>query len=156
MNTTELNYILSNYKSSNETFAKVIAADELPKKIHKKTFFYVVNTENKNEKGEHWIALHSSQSNIPEFFDSLGCDPSFYNKKFEYLLIREGYKYKCNTMRLQNYGCVYCGLYCILYIYMRCNGFDYTSLLPKFTDDLYCNDVKVKKLLSYYVSGINK
>ena len=156
MNTTELKYILTNYKCSNQTFVNVIAADELPKRVHKKPSFYIVNTENRGKKGKHWVVFHFPTSNNPEFFDSLGHESSFYNEKFQYLLIREGYQYKRNTVRLQNYNSVYCGLYCLLYIFMRCNGYDFSSIVHKFSDDLYYNDVKVKDMLSSYVNGINK
>ena len=76
----------------------VIAADELPKRVHKKPSFYIVNTENRDKKGKHWVVFHFPTLNNPELFDSLGQESSFYNEKFQYLLIREGYQYKRNTV----------------------------------------------------------
>jgi len=57
------------YLKANKLFGGVFANDELKKP--QKDKIYVLNLENSNEGGSHWVALYNRM-----YFDSYGCAPS--------------------------------------------------------------------------------
>ncbi|CAC5403774.1 unnamed protein product [Mytilus coruscus] len=65
----------------------VCCADDLPSYVSDRLRTFVVNTDNCDQKGTHWVDLHFPASGPPEFFDSLGRLPETYQRYFRNLLI---------------------------------------------------------------------
>ena len=151
MNTLELRRSLGILSCKNNVFSAVLAANELPLRVKKKPCFFIVNTDNNTQKGQHWVVFYFPLKGNPEFFDSLGNSPYHYNKKFQYILIREGKRYKYFSSRLQNKGSKYCGYYCLYYILARCNGVKYEDVFKNFSNNLYINDMIIRKKIGRYV-----
>ncbi|CAC5398352.1 unnamed protein product [Mytilus coruscus] len=72
------------------TSATVCCADDLPAYVSDRPKTFVVNTDNCNHEGTHWVAFHFPISGPPEFFDSLGEAPETYQKHFRNVLIVNG------------------------------------------------------------------
>lgn len=136
MNTTQILDALQCVKQ----FGGVIPADKLPDKPKHK--FYIINTDPSYLPGKHWVAVYMCK--VPEFFDSLGHAPTYYNKEFENFLINHGPNYVYNSQRLQNYGSDICGLYCIYYVLKRSSGISLKKLVQNF-NNLDYNDIKVRE-----------
>lgn len=98
----------------------VYAADCLPYRISPSTAI-VVNTDPHNEDGTHWVAFYldgeEEGKGIIEYFDSFGQPPHF--QFYQEFLRRNGRRYIYNDHRLQSDNSMVCGLYCLVYLYLR-------------------------------------
>ena len=137
MNTTQLErYIFSN-PIFQSYYGGVLSRDTLPIKRSVTPKIYIVNMQNSNQPGDHWIALWTGE--IPEFFDSLAEKPS---GEFESFLISIGPKYMYNCKRLQSSNSNVCGQHCLMYSYFKCHGNSFQDYLNLFDDDTVLNDLR--------------
>ena len=121
-------------------FGGVLAVDQLH--TANKHKIYIVNTDPSNLPGKHWVGV--SLGDVPEFFDSLGNPPGFYNKLFEDCLIHHGPSYLYNSQRLQSPGSDVCGEFCIQYVLYRAAGYSMSTFVKSFNrSNLYWNDRRV-------------
>src|SRR6266571_4560668 len=104
MNTLEINDILSNLGC----FYGVYPKDLLPKSLFKKRpLAFVINTDNADEPGEHWVALYIDENNIAEYLDSFGFPP--FKKIYEFLEIQNVENLIYNNYQLQSNFSSVCG-----------------------------------------------
>ena len=127
-------------------FGGVKAADKLPSYVSNSHKFYITNTQNLKEPGEHWVVIYSNM--LPEFFDSCGQSPESYKKEFQYFLVNHGPNYIHNERRLQNIDSDVCGNFCLFYIYHRSRNISMKRILKMFTTDLESNDRLVTRFCS--------
>ena len=87
---------------------------------------YVINLDEYSDIGIHWVALNVQNNNVT-YFDSFGVEhipkeiKTFINNK----------KIKTNIFRIQAYGSIICGYFCIGFIDFMLAGkklTDYTNL----------------------------
>jgi hypothetical protein len=138
MNTIQLLEAIRRDRVSAKRFGGVKAADRLPKCDPKSHKFYILNNQNSELPGEHWVVMHLGM--IPEFFDSSGQAPQSYKKRFQYFLINHGPNYRYNQQRLQNLGSDVCGKYCLFFIYHRSRHISMKVILKLFSSDFESND----------------
>ena len=106
----------------------------------------ILNNQNHNQPGQHWIALYFHSKNICEFFDSLGMSPEFYNL-LDYIKL---YSKQVNfaSYPIQDNSSYYCGYYCIYFILLRSRNLEFKFILDLFEKkNLKNNDKKIKNLL---------
>ena len=99
---------------------------------------YIINLEDENSKGTHWVALFIDR-NLAVYFDSFGIEyiPQEVLNKIKDKSITH------NIFRIQNNESVMCGLYCIVFIEYMLAGktlLDYTNL---FSPNDYKNNDKI-------------
>ena len=99
-------------------FVGVYARDTLPYNIKKKPFGLVVNTDESDKPGEHWIAFYFDSDGIGEYFDSYGLPP-LYEEFYDYLNEYSSGGHFHNKVTLQCTTCITCGHYCILFLLTR-------------------------------------
>ena len=141
MNTSEINNHLRKIKP----FLGTYPADSIPslKGVRKKGV--IVNTDEKNEKGEHWTAIFVDENGTAEYFDSFGFPPlvasvqQFLDKTFP-----SNWKYNGTT--LQHPMATSCGLFCIAFIKARASGKSFSSFISIFTLDLTRNEQIIHSL----------
>jgi hypothetical protein len=138
MDTFQLEVAISRDPVSAKRFGGVKAADRLPLLHSNSNKFYIVNSQNSNLPGEHWVVIGLGM--VPEFFDSLGQTPESYQKSFQYFLVNYGPNYRFNQQRLQNRDSDVCGKYCLLYIYHKSRNVSLKCILKLFSSDLESND----------------
>ena len=119
------NIEISEYHSNESRFNGVYSRDNLPK-ITKKGA-YVINLDEYENTGTHWIALFI-KSNEFVYFDSFGIEhgPKEINK-----LIGSKKNFKANILKIQAYNSIMCGYFCIEFINYILKGktlLDYTNL----------------------------
>ena len=112
-----MNAILSQDPSVRRQYGGVCAPYELPLRIRRCPYLFVVNTDKKGQPG----ALLSETRTL-RVFHSLGRAPDFYHGRFKTVLKRNGPRYVYNGLRLQPSGTTTCGLYCVYYAKLRCRG----------------------------------
>lgn len=118
----------------------IYASDQIPHNISTGKF-YIINSDPADSSGKHWVSIFFPPNSLPEFFDSLGKCPSFYS----YYIVESLIKYNPqgfihNYKRIQSkYSCC-CGVYCLFYIYFRCENVSFQDILRKFGGDFQIND----------------
>jgi len=143
MNTLEINNVMNNIECFKGTFAK----DLLPKKVYKdRPIGFIINTDNSNKPGSHWVALFIDENNNAEYFDSFGIFP-ICCEIYKLLRINNVKKFSFNKNQIQSIFSKNCGIFCILYLKMRCNNFTLKEFINIFSDNLTLNDEIVTEIL---------
>lgn len=119
MNTLEINQILTKDKVSRQHFLGVFARDRLPKIVNYPASL-VFNTDDSDKPGMHWIAIYFSSKNRADYFDSLGENPQKYG--VDKYLFENSSHFQFNNTKIQSDFSNYCGLYSILFIYLKSRG----------------------------------
>ena len=81
MNSIEIFNYLINDAITKKYFIGVFSRDELPNSITKRPCCFIINTQNRNQPGKHWLAFYYDASKNATFFDSFGLHPSHYQLK---------------------------------------------------------------------------
>lgn len=116
MDSRELTRIASLHLHTRPHFGGCVAADCLPMTIPSYPIFYICNSDEWYRRGTHWLLImFRSPTDPPEFFDSFGRHPSYYNKLIEdYLIAKATDKgYLMSTRQVQPNYSSYCGYYCL-------------------------------------------
>ena len=136
------NIEISEYYSNEPRFNGVYSRDNLPE-ITKKGA-YVINLDEYENTGTHWIALFITTNEFI-YFDSFGIEhiPKEINK-----FIGSNKKIKANIFRIQVYDSIMCGYFCIEFINYMLKGktlLDYTNFFSR--NDFKKNDRVIKRIL---------
>ena len=143
MNTLEIASRLTHLKC----FKGVYPKDLLPQKVYKeRPIAFVINTDKSDKPGEHWVALVIDKNNIAEYFDSFGFSPICCEIR-SLLFKNKISSITYNKYQIQSYLSLTCGVYCILYIEMRCNNSSFRQFINLFSDNHLMNDYLVTKLI---------
>jgi hypothetical protein len=150
MNTIQIQEVLTNDQFSQKYFKNVLAIDELPKTNKKiKNSAYIINTDKKTEKGEHWLSVfYDDQSNC-QFFDSLGMGPEIYN--LDSFIIKTSKAAFTNKYAVQSIFSEYCGYYAILFVMIRSRNVSFRKFLEYFDKDTFKNDLKIENLIKTFI-----
>ena len=124
MDSVEIREILSKHCPLH--FGGVFPANDL--QIAKLPSFIVLNTDESNQSGQHWVCLYVNHD-MCEFFDSQGQGPLAYHRYWHDALLKISPSYCYNTDSLQEPGSDVCGEYCIAYVILRSHGFTFQSVL---------------------------
>lgn len=134
----------------NINFLGIFASNELSKlkPLYNYPYYFIINTDNNNLSGQHWICIYMHDKKIGEIFDSFGKFPNFYVQRW---LNKNSNKWYYNPKLLQPPLSTNCGLFCLYFIYFRC--INPTLTLNQFVDyyftyDVYKNDYLVTQF--YY------
>jgi hypothetical protein len=151
MNSIQIFEILSKDPYSKKYFQTVLAIDDLPlfkKKLKSKA--YVINTDKRSRKGEHWLSVfYDGQSNC-QFFDSLGFGPEIYN--MEDFLKTTAKSIQINKFPVQSVFSEFCGFYSILFILIRSRRISYINFLGYFNSNTLKNDFNLNYFINNYIS----
>ena len=108
--------------------ATVCAVDQLPMRVDTFPAAFIVNTDEHDEPGEHWVAIYFPSANCAEFFYSYGHLPSFFDERLRAFVYKAN-NVVYNTLCLQAPLFILCGQYCLFYIIHRDRGIDAETLL---------------------------
>jgi len=145
MDELRVNQLLKNVPRYQGSFA----LDEL-KNVEIKTFpeFIVVNLDNRNENGSHWIAFAIYQ-NYVYICDSLGGiipDKKFPSALIDFLHVLLFSRNLVITKQLQPLDSDKCGTYCVVFIKEMSSHHSFASFAQLFTSNLQQNDTIVSFL----------
>ena len=122
------NFEIQEYYQNEPRFNGVFSRDNLPNSIRPKGLgAYIINLDEYNDIGTHWVALYVNNKTII-YFDSFGVEH----------IPREIMKF---IYGIQAYDSIMCGYFCIGFINFMFNGnslIDYTNLFSP--NDLKKND----------------
>jgi hypothetical protein len=100
------------YKDEYTKKIYLFAKNELPKRPKFPSCF-IINTDPREEAGEHWLAFNYSSNGFCYFFDSYGKSPSYYD--LEDYIENTSNNWTYNKRRLQG-NSIFCGYYAILFL----------------------------------------
>lgn len=112
------NYQLARACQTVRYFRGVFMKDNLPKRPwHNEAL--IVNLNNQNQSGSHWVALVKRGSNA-RYFDSFGGVPP----PLEVIRYLKGCKIAYNTLKHQNYEQRNCGQLCVRFLLGELKNFE--------------------------------
>ena len=103
----------------------------------------ILNTDESDGRGLHWVALYVPYSGPLEFFDSLGESPESYHDYFRDWLVASGRSYMRNEYRYQDYGTDTCGEFCVYYGVKRLRG----EPMPEIVHSLNARNLHLNEFL---------
>ena len=109
MNSGQIEDALRGDRFASQYLVGVFAADEL--QIKEFPGAYVVNTDESNQPGQHWVAFFTINDTI-ECFDSFGRNPGEYSVHIARWLEDTYQVVQCET--LQSRDSTVCGQYCLI------------------------------------------
>lgn len=144
MDSREIQKFLKTINSSMKL--NVFAANRIP--VHVTLPFYCVsNLDPDTKPGSHWVAICIDKHGDGEYFDSFGRKPTGYHELF---LITNCRKWNYNNKVIQNYISSNCGIYCLVFIYLRYSGVCMFNFTNMFTTNTVINDKIVNNLFKYF------
>jgi hypothetical protein len=150
MNSLQIVNVLTNDIFSKKFFKKVYAIDQIPNDNKKyKNAAFIINTDKKTGKGEHWLAVFYDKNNNSQFFDSLGFGPEFYG--LSEFLLKTSKNSITNKFGVQSFLSEYCGFYSILFIMIRSRNISFQKFLEFFNEDTIKNDLKIENLIKTFI-----
>ena len=135
-----LNFEIQKYYQNESTFNGVYSRNNLPKI---KDGAYVINLDEYESIGTHWIALHVNDDNVT-YFDSFGVE--HIPKEIRKFVGNKNII--TNIYRVQAYNSIMCGYFCIGFVDFMLNGkslLEYTNLFSP--NEYEKND---KMILKYF------
>lgn len=129
MNTKQLWQALTSNPITEHYFNGIFPVDAL-NKIKIKPKLIICNTDPSSKPGKHWL-LFFFKNDIVYYYDSIGQDVSFYDKRFMEFLERFSTFYISSNIRTQPNNTDLCGYYCLFFAYFICNGESMHKILSK-------------------------
>ena len=90
----------------------------------------IINNQQSDEAGQHWIALYFDEKQSGIFFDSYGNSAKFYN--LDNYIKKHSKSFIENTVQLQSITSVYCGIYCVLFLIFMSNNYSLSEFIKLF------------------------
>ena len=100
----------------------------------------MVNTDQMELHGTHWIAIYFNEQIKGEFFDFYRKHPIHYNKHFLDFLNINVIGLEHNKIQLQSAFSTVCGQYCVYFLYHHCRKNSMSSIVNSFVNDKLRND----------------
>lgn len=117
-----------------------------------KDVLYVINTDSKAGKGEHWCVAASIGNEGSEFWDPYGSPPDVYELSHLWNVNSGVTRY--NPVCVQNLTSKFCGNHCLFYAFHKCRGYAMDEIVKRYDHaDLQSNDRMVEKFVNQFGSG---
>ena len=143
LNTQELKLLCDKL---NIKITDIISKDLLKNYNFDKSNIFIINFDNYNNKGTHWVAIYN---NI--YFDSFGLISPYEIEKY----FKNNYFY--NNSQIQNLNDSFCGWICLYFLYYMCNSeykndkTKYKHFIKEFSKNTEDNnDILINKLLEIF------
>ena len=145
MDNHQIARLLRKLPRTRRMFMGVFAADTVPliRGVNEVTS-YIVNLDNANQPGSHWVAIYLAPNEVPEYFDSYGEDCQ--NARLCSLL---GEMRIYNPLRLQSFASTTCGQHSIFYILCKSFRLDMGQILDSYPGQPLANDIFVNDIVEW-------
>ena len=105
------NFEIDKYYQQNNFYGGCFSKDQLPKQIQSK--FYIINMDNHNQGGSHWVLVYNCDDRYCLYFDSFGISPPDQIRTF---MRKSKKKMIYPTTDYQSIDSSQCGEFCIYII----------------------------------------
>ena len=127
MNNIEINKVLRNVR----LYGGCFSCDMIPKP-KRFPIAYVVNTDNSQKPGQHWIVILIDKYRKCEYFDSLG-NEIFVPEIYSFINSNTKGISQQSHVQLQHNSSVACGVYCIKFIIARSKRVSFEEFINYFS-----------------------
>jgi len=111
---------------------------------------YVKNTSPSSQPGQHWVGFYCLDSTHCEFFDPMGYSVQKYPRLSSPVPIVN----KSNTYKLQSSYTYTCGMFVIVFLYLRAKGWTFAQIVNNFfSENVQHNEYIVKNFFRKYLPG---
>lgn len=143
MDTYTLQYLLDYSTTLKHLHGIVCAKDELEKEEDIKRA-YIVNTDNSDQPGKHWILIHF-KNNIGFYYDSYGSSRPMKTEIVNFLN-NNSRRWTRNNNRIQSINSIMCGVFCIFVLDTIVKGVDLPHIMTSvfYTQNQYSNQYLYK------------
>ena len=147
---SEIKSIVASDKSMGKRFCGVYGNDNLPStldKLHLNCGF-IINEQSVLKSGSHWcLAYFNASGKEVLWFDPFAKSAKYYSNKIQKWLEKSGAKIVTNDKKIQCNESVFCGLFCLYYLYWLSRGYSARQINKHFSRyDCSKND----KIVSYF------
>ena len=122
---------------------RICAFDRIPNDMKPNTAV-IMNNQNHQQPGQHWLTLFKKDEGVYEFWDSFGLNPSAYG-----LLKKHAFLRNCEIVyhnkSIQYIFSNLCGFYSIFFLQKRFRGFDMDAIISMFGSNTKLNDTIILK-----------
>ncbi len=135
MDNIQISSLLKRTSCLRHVFKGVYSRDTLPtlSPCQHYPFGLIVNTDKKDEPGEHWLAIWAPSQDKAIFFDSFGKPALFYGIEIDQFLTDNFTEpYGFNNIQLQHSTSDMCGMFCIFFLFYMCKGLSMREIVTKF------------------------
>lgn len=139
MNTLEIHETLRNLPLSTRG---VYPADEIPR-VWTRPAGLIINTDEHDKPGEHWVAMYVDRDGRGWYFDSYGLPPII--PQHIQRLRRNCKFFRYNLKKLQSDSSDVCGQFCVVFLHFMSCGFGMARFNHLFGDDARKNDRLVRE-----------
>ena len=149
MDTLDLKNFIVKIPAMRKNFKGVFTTDELVKlkgNKDQKPAIIIYTDKFKTDNIGHWVCVFLGE--IPEFYDPLGHDPSYYSENIYNFLLQNDDKYIYSSHITQGNESINCGLFVLYFLFFRCHNIPYQSIVDSFSTNYEKNDNIVERL--YY------
>jgi hypothetical protein len=129
-------------------YHRCVSKDELYK-MPCDTGCYIINMDNSDKPGSHWVALFIDTQKRPYYFDSFGC---IYPLEVEAFMKRTGKPLQYSKVHVQNINSNCCGYYCMYFCLFMTYHMGRTEKFDEFlgifdgTNELKNRNILIKRL----------
>ncbi len=121
MNTKEILDVLNNDLFTSKYCYSVLPLNHFLENSFPNSSFAVVNYDDCDKPGSHWVAIFIDENRNVEYFDSYGIMPLDFSIISKLEEISNGKEIIFNLARFQGTSSV-CGQYCLVYLLLRTRG----------------------------------
>lgn len=141
MDTSEIQLALQTNSLTKPIFVGVFPSNHIPNNFYStlKDKCVVFNFDENDEPGSHWVVMYKTATQYIEYFDPYGLPPIH-----EHIYEKAKGKIRYNIKQLQSNESVFCGLYCLYFVYKKALGYKLQDIVRPFTENYTMNDSYVK------------
>lgn len=129
------NFQINNILRNDKSFGGCYSKDQLPANGPRQKS-YIINLENHNQGGSHWVLVSDIQRETTVYFDSYGVPPPNAVKSF---IEKSGKSWTENSREIQPLGSDLCGWYCI-YVANKLKNNTLENIIRQFSNNDNLND----------------
>lgn len=151
MNGEDLHYIVESNPCIRQIVKGVFSRTTLP--VHEIQYpsAYIVNTDERDGPGEHWVAIVLNNKSRGVFFDSFGRPPEFYGKELKTFLQSNVDSYVHFKNQVQSSFSTQCGLFVLSFLMLHvCLHWSMDCIENVFDVNLMVNDSIVFRIVNEY------
>ena len=142
MNNHQIEALLRGHPRTRRVFKGVFAADTVPVSRVDEAACYVVNLDESDEPGSHWVGIYVCPGKLSEYFDSYG-QWCVIPRMVDLL----GETYIFNPFQLQSHFTTSCGQHCLFFVLCKSYEKDMRTIVDAYPGAPLENDIFVNKIV---------
>lgn len=151
MNGYELECFIKSNQCVQHTVKGIFARTNLPTGRMEYPSAYIVNSDDDNGPGEHWLTIVLKSRAHGIFFDSFGRPPDFYGAELKHFLNCNVDSYEYFGVQIQPKHSSRCGFFVLTFLLLNvCLNYSLDSVSKFFSSDVNENDSIVFNFVNKY------